>query len=102
MAVANQVEEGSMHAGIVRKFGMKCGSHDSSLPDCDGITALGGNYFDVRSHALNFRGTDKNHLQWGVSQFAGADGAVDLAPVGVAANANVEHAQARLPGIFHF
>src|SRR2546430_11413810 len=102
MAVANQVEEGAMNAGIVRKFRMKCGSHDSSLPDRDGIAALGGNYFDVRSHALNFRRSDENHLQGRVSQFAGADGAVDLTPVGVAANADVECAKARLLGIFHF
>src|SRR4029077_5422958 len=102
MAVANHVEEGAMHPGIVRKFGMVCGSPASSLPDCDGITALGGNYFYVRSHALNFGGTDKNHLQRGVSQFAGADGAVDLASVGVASNSDVERAQARLLGIFNF
>jgi len=49
MTVANQVEEGAMHARVVGKFGMKGGSHDSSLPDGDGIAALGGYYFYVRS-----------------------------------------------------
>src|SRR2546430_8577093 len=81
---------------------MEGGSHDSSLPDGNRIAALGGHYFHARSYMLNFRSTDKNHLERRVSQFAGADGAVDLAAVGVAPNADVERAQALLPGILHF
>src|SRR6266478_6909876 len=94
VAVANQVEESTMHAGVVGKFRMEGGRHDSSLPHSYGIASLGGDHFDVPSHALDFRCTDKNHLQRRVSQFAGADGAVDLAAVGVAPNADVERAEA--------
>src|SRR5437870_4270078 len=102
MAVANQIQEGTMHTGVVGKFGMKGGSHDSSLPDGDGIAAFGGNDFHVWPYAFNFGGADENHLQGRISQFSGADGAVDLAAVGVAPNADVERSQARLLGIFHF
>src|SRR2546421_95578 len=102
MAVTNQVEEGPVNARVVRKFGMKCGSHDSSLPDGDGIAALGGHYFDLRSNALNFRRANKNHLQRRISQFAVANGTVDLAAIGVASDADVESAQPRLLRILHF
>src|SRR6266550_4735074 len=80
---------------------MEGGSHDSSLPDSNRIAALGGHYFHARPNMLNFRSTDKNHLERRVSQLSGADGAVDLAAVGVAPNADVERAQALLPGILY-
>src|SRR5882724_6317657 len=91
-----------MHARVVGKFGMEGGSHDSSLPYSNRIAAIGGKHFYVRPYTLNFRSTDKNHLQRRVSQLAGADGAVDLAAIGVAPNADVERTQALLPGILHF
>src|SRR5207249_10242394 len=99
MTVANQVEEGAMHARVVGKFGMKGGSHDSSLPDGDGIAAFGGNDFHVWPYAFNFGCADENHLQGRISQFSGADGAVDLTAVGVEPNAYVERSQLRHPGI---
>src|SRR2546430_1459327 len=102
MAVADHIQEGAMHAGVIGKFGMEGGSHDSSLPHGHGIAALGGNDFHVRSDPFNFGGTDENHLEWRVSQFAGADGAIDLAAVSIASNADVERSQSHLPWIFHF
>jgi hypothetical protein len=102
MAVLNQIEEGAMHARVVGKFRMESGSHHSSLPDGDRIGALGSNHLHVRSYALNFWCADENHLQWRVSQFASANGAVDLTAVGIATNTDIENTQSHLFWIFHF
>ena len=63
VAVADEVEEGAMHARVVGEFGMKSGSHNSSLTHRNRIVAFGGNHFHARSYVLNFGCTDKNHLQ---------------------------------------
>ena len=77
-------------------------SHGSSLPDRDWVGALGGDDFDGRADAFDFRGADENHLQWGLCEFvvkraekfAFADGTVELASVGVAADSDVDCAEA--------
>ncbi len=99
-----------MHTGIVGEFRMEGRSHHSSLPDSDGISAFGGKDLDAFSHMGNFGRADENHFEWGFIQFslkvakklALTDGAVDLASVGVAADADVEGAKAVLRGIFDF
>ena len=82
-----------MHAGVFAEFGMECCRHNSSLPDCDGIIPLGGNYFDAWAHALNLRGADKNHLDRLEPQPAFANRAINLPTVGVAADADIERSQ---------
>ncbi len=83
---------------------MEGGGHGSSLPDGYGsfIGAFGGEDFDAFADALNLRGADEDHFQRRVAEAAFADGAVDLASVGVAADANVEGAEAFLLRIFDF
>ena len=91
-----------MDAGIVGEFGVEGGGHDSSLPDGDRVGAFGGDDFYAFADVLDFGGADEDHFQWCGAQEAFADGTVDLAAVGVAANADVECAEAFLFGILHF
>ena len=44
-------------------------SHCSSLPDRDWVGAFGGDDLDAGADALDFRGADENHLQWGLCEF---------------------------------
>src|SRR4029077_6441372 len=66
------------------------------------IVAFRRDDFDSRAHAFNFRCADEHHLERRFAELAGADRAVDLTPVGVAANANVERSQTELVGIRDF
>jgi hypothetical protein len=89
-------------APIVGEFWMKSGSHDSSLPHGYGICPFGGDDFDLGTDAFDLGSADKHHFQRRVSDFviepvqqlAFANGAVELASIGVAADANVDGAQA--------
>src|SRR5579863_8027020 len=95
---------------------MEGGSHGSSLPDGDRITAFRGDDFDAISYVLYFRGSDEDHFQRpfpdrGVVrittlglryEFAFADGAVDLSSVGIAADADVKGAEPGLRRVFYF
>src|SRR5271165_5321662 len=92
-----------------------CG-HGSSLPDGDRVEAFGGEHFDAVPDVDNFGGADEDHFERGLAQYcvmriagamarqelAFADGAVDLASVGVAADADVEGAEAGLGGVLDF
>src|ERR1700688_1051978 len=100
-----------MDAGIVGEFRVKGRGHGSSLPDGDRIGAFGGDDFDARADAGNFWGTDEDHFEWRLRLFvvesslqklAFADGAVELAPIDVAADADVDRPKAGLRGIFNF
>lgn len=99
-----------MDAGVRRKFGVKSGGHGSSLPDSDGIGAFRGEDFDAFANALDLGGADEDHFERRSGRIAGevseeftfANGAVDLASVGIAADANVEGAESGLRGIFDF
>src|SRR5579864_5250517 len=91
-----------MDAGVVTEFGVERGGHGSSLPDRYRVVAFGGDDFDAGAEALDFRGANEDHLKWRVAELAGADGAVDLAAIGVAADADVEGAQATLLGVGDF
>ncbi len=99
-----------MDAGIFGEFRMEGRSHSSSLPDGDGVGAFGGEDLHAFSHMGNFGRADEDHFQWGLVEFAFeiadklalADGAVDLASIGVAADADIEGAKPVLCGIFNF
>jgi len=95
---------------------MKGRGHGSSLPDDNRVGAFGCEHFDTVAEVNNFGCADENHFegrvaQGGVVRIAGGDmseepafpdGAVDLASVGVAADADVERAEAGLRGILDF
>ena len=106
IAVVDQVQEGAVHTGILRKLRVEgCGYH-SSLPDGDRvfISAFGGDDFDARADTFDLGSADEDHLDGpaGECGFAGADRAVDLASIGVAADADVERAEPRLVRIGDF
>jgi len=52
-----------VNAGIVAEFGMKSCGHGSSLPDGDGIAALGSEHFDSLANVHDLGGADEHHLQ---------------------------------------
>ena len=91
-----------MQAIILAQLGMECSRHGLSLPHRDRIVAFRRDDFDSRAHAFNFRCADEHHLERRFAELAGADRAVDLTPVGVAANANVERSQTELAGVGDF
>jgi hypothetical protein len=92
-----------MDAGVVGEFGVEGGGHGPSLPDGYGsfVGALGGENFDALADVDNLGSTDEDHFQRGITEPALADGTIDLASVGVAADADVEGSQAFLLGIFN-
>src|SRR5277367_1821779 len=105
----HQIQKYLVNARIVGEFGMERGRHGASLLNGYGsiIVTLGSDNFYAFPDMLDLRGADKNHFQRRlgaitVQQFAFTDGAVDLTSVGIAADANVERAQANLLGIFYF
>ena len=115
--VADEIEEGLVNSRVVRELGMEGRGHDSSLPDGYRVVAFSSDDFDSRPDALDLWSADENHFQWRVfcrrswhlvvahsvlKKFAFADGTVDLASVGVAADADVECAEAFLFGILYF
>src|ERR1041385_8426252 len=89
---------------------MKGCSHSSSLPEGDGVGAFGGEDFDAFADALDFGSANEDHLERRFAgivgesgeEFAFADGAVDLASISVAANADVESSKSGLRRIFDF
>lgn len=98
-----------MDAGVVREFGVECRSHGSSLPDGDWVGAFGSEDFDAFPNVRDLWCPNEDHFQRRfvllaieiAEELAMADGAVDLASIGVAADANVEGAEASLSGIFN-
>ncbi len=99
-----------MDAGVIGEFRVEgCGDR-SSLPDRDWVFALGGDDFDGSAYAPDFGGANEDHLQRrdglvverALQKLAFADGAVELAPVGIAADGHVDGAQAGLLGVFDF
>jgi hypothetical protein len=91
-----------VNARVVREFGVEGRGHDFSLADSDRIITLGGDDFHVLPNALDFWRADEDHFGRAPSEDALADGAIDLASVGVAADGDVERAQAVLLGIVDF
>ena len=98
-----------MDTGVCGKLGVESGGHGFSLPDDDGVGAFPGEDFDAFADALDFRSADKDHFERRFIRIVGeagqqlalANGAVDLASVGVAADADIEGAESGLRGIFH-
>src|SRR5205807_10594649 len=95
-----------MNAGVVRQFGMERGSHDPSLPHGYRVFSFGGDDFDALAYSFNFRRANEHHLdrrvgslpfpRFAFQELALPDRAVDLPPVGVAANADIDGAESRL------
>ena len=106
-----------MDAFVVGEFGVEGGGHGFALADGDGVFVFtfGSENLDTFSEVNDFRGADENHLErrfgglvysavvvGAAYEFAFADGAVDLASIGIAADVDVECAESGLRGIFNF
>ena len=102
LAVRDQIEESLVNARVIGEFGMESRGHGSSLPDSNRVGAFGGDDLDALADVLDFGGADEDHFQRRGTEQALADGAVDLASVGVAADADVERAEPGLLGVLHF
>jgi hypothetical protein len=83
---------------------MESCSHGAPLPDYDRVVVLplSGQDFYSGAEALDLGSTDENHFDGSAAEKAFADGAVNLAAVGVAADGNVDCAQAGLGWIPDF
>jgi hypothetical protein len=81
---------------------MECGGHGFSLADGYGVLPFCREDFDAFADVLDFGGTDEDHFDGRGTEEALAYGAVDLASVGVAADADVEGAEAFLLRILNF
>lgn len=98
-----------MDAGIGGKFGVEGGGHGFALADDNGVGAFGGKDFDALADALDFGSADEDHFERRAARMVGeagekpafADGTVDLAPVSVAADADIKGAEAGLRRIFY-
>jgi hypothetical protein len=62
-SVADQVQEGLMHPGVVAELGMESCCHHSSLANGDWIAAFGRDYFHTWADAFYLGGADEDHLQ---------------------------------------
>jgi len=110
LAVLHEIEKSLVHTRVVGEFWVEGGGHRSSLPHGYRIAAFGGDDLHAFSHTRNLGSTDEDHLQRGFSvltfeitdEHALADGAVDLASVSIAADADIERAKPVLGWIFDF
>ncbi len=99
-----------MDARVGGEFGVEGGGHDSSLPDSYGIIAIGGEDFHAGTDTFNLWGADEDHFERrgsglaveSAQKFTFTNGAIELAAVGVAADADIDGAEAGLLGIFDF
>src|SRR6202007_678425 len=101
---------------VFTEFRMESCGHGSSLPDRDGIAAFGSEHFDSLANLHDLWSTDEHHLQrrrigriellqvmLQVSQkLPFPDGTVDLAAVGVAADADVQGPESGLRRVLNF
>jgi len=90
LPVADEIEKGLVNSRVVRELGMEGRGHNCSLPDGDWIVAFRGDDFDPWADAFDFGGANEDHLERIFTESAFADGTVDLATVGVAADADIE------------
>src|SRR5262249_52037360 len=101
-AVAYELKKFLMDPRIVAELGMECCGHRLPFPHNHRVVAFGGDYFHTWSELLNLWSGDKHHLQRRIAQFAGADGTVDLATIGVSTDSDVESAQPGLRRVGNF
>src|SRR3954462_11215630 len=77
------------------------GGHGFALANDDRVLSFCAQDFDFRTEALNFWSADENHFDRRSGEEAVAYGALELASVGIAANADVERAEAGLVRILN-
>jgi hypothetical protein len=98
----DDVEKRLVHASVTGQFGMEGGGHGFALADDDRVLPFCGEDFDLRSEALDFWSADENHFKGRSSEEAFANRALELTSIGVAANVDIERAEAGLVWILNF
>ena len=91
-----------MDAGVVGEFGVEGGGHGFPLANGYGVVPFCREDFDAFADVLDFGSADEYHFDGRGAEEAFADGAVDLASVSVAADADVECAEAFLLWVLDF
>jgi hypothetical protein len=102
VTVLDKVEERPVNAGVVAEFRVERRRHRLALTNYDGILALGSQNLYAGPEAFDFGCTYENHFDRCVTKQPFADGAVNLAAIGVAANVDVDRAESELLGILDF
>ena len=98
-----------METRVIGKFRVEGSGHRSSLANSYGIGSLGGENFDAFTHVRDLRSADENHLERHFFQFAlkisdelsFANRAIDLTPVCIATDSDVERTQSGLGGVLN-
>src|SRR6476660_7528357 len=102
ISVAHQFQKLLVNAGIVAELGMERGGHGLPFSYDDRIVAFRSHHFHARAQMLDLWRADKHHFQRRLAELSGTNRAVDLASVGVAADADVERSQAWLRRVGDF
>jgi len=98
-----------MYPRVFGEFRVEGCGHRASLPDGDWVGAFGCDHFNACAYALDLGGADEDHFEVGtflikraLQELASANRTVDLASVGIAADADIDRAQASLLRVLHF
>jgi hypothetical protein len=99
-----EVYEALVDSAVLGEFGMEGGGHDVSLFDEDGEAVAFGEDLDTVAGFHDAWRADVDHFERAARElrFAGLDGGVDLAAVGIALDGDVEDAEAFLVGVGDF
>src|SRR5437660_1541937 len=102
MPVRNQFQKFLVDASVLGQFRVEGGGHRFALAHGYRIVSFCGDDLYAWAHAFDLGRADEDHFDWRVAESAFTNRAVDLATVGVAANADIQSAQARLLRIGDF
>src|SRR5437867_253814 len=91
-----------MHPGINRKLRMEGCGDDVTLPDQDGILAFRSQHLHTGAESRYLRSPNENHLDGRSLEPTFADGAIDLAPISIAAHTDINRTETNLLRVFHF
>jgi hypothetical protein len=99
----HHLEEQRVHARVVGQFRMESGRQDLSFSYQHGMMFALSQHFHSFPHSLDAGRPDKDHLQIRPAELGRCthDGAVNLPPVSIPLDGNVECIQALLHGITH-
>lgn len=91
-----------MYTRIVGEFRMKGRSHRFGLTHNNGIASFSCEYFHFGSYALDLGRADENHFNRSSKEKTFSNRAVNLSPISVAPNADINCSKPNLVGIFNF
>jgi hypothetical protein len=102
VAFSYQFQKVLMYHRIGAHLGVECCRKCLAFSHQHRVGALSCQYLDTRAHLNDLGGTNEYHFQWRITEASLPDGAFKLAPVGIAADADIERAKASLRRILYF